>query len=292
MDRKVFLRVGLAAVVVFAGWWFFVRPAPADPTKLTLYGNIEMRQYDVSFQVPGQVIKLNYEEGDLVKKGDVMAELDAADYLLQVQQAEAQIAQAKANLVQAQSTYQKYLLLHQQGAIADLSFESAQNTKNHLQSVYDATLVAKSMLERQNNYSKLIALEGGTVVSRNVEPGTVVAKNQTVSTLIKSQPVWIRTYVSEKDLGNVFYGMPATITLDSVNPAIGKPRTYAGHIGFISPDSEFTPKSVQTTDLRSDLVYRMRVYVEQEDEFLRQGMPVTVVLDLAATFKKENSNGK
>ena len=74
--------------------------------------------------------------------------------------------------------------------------------------------------------------------------------------------------------------MPAEIITDSIDPQTGNKRTYQGHIGYISPVSEFTPKSVQTTDLRTDLVYMIRVYADNPDKFLRQGMPTTVMLDL------------
>jgi HlyD family secretion protein len=53
---------------------------------------------------------------------------------------------------------------------------------------------------------------------------------------------------------------------------------YSGHVGFVSPRAEFTPKSVQTTELRTDLVYRLRIVVEDADTGLRQGMPVTVIV--------------
>lgn len=51
---------------------------------------------------------------------------------------------------------------------------------------------------------------------------------------------------------------------------------YHGTIGFVSPTAEFTPKSVQTPQLRTDLVYRLRIVVSDPDEALRQGMPVTI----------------
>ena len=74
--------------------------------------------------------------------------------------------------------------------------------------------------------------------------------------------------------------MPAQIITDSTDPQTGTRKTYQGHIGYISPVSEFTPKSVQTTDLRTDLVYMIRVYADNPDKFLRQGMTTTVLIDL------------
>jgi HlyD family secretion protein len=84
--------------------------------------------------------------------------------------------------------------------------------------------------------------------------------------------VWVRTYVDEPDLGQVYPGQKATVRTDSGG-------VYKGQVGFISPQAEFTPKTVETTELRTDLVYRLRVIVADPDEGLRQGMPVTVILE-------------
>ena len=118
------------------------------------------------------------------------------------------------------------------------------------------------------------------------EPGTIVQKGTAIYTLSKPRPIWVRAYVSETDLGNIYEDMPAEIITDRTDPQTGIKRTYEGHIGYISPVSEFTPKSVQTTDLRTDLVYKIRVYVDNPDKFLRQGMPTTVTLDLTANRGK------
>jgi HlyD family secretion protein len=88
-----------------------------------------------------------------------------------------------------------------------------------------------------------------------------------------TDPVWIRTYVAESRLGHVAPGMKVEVFTDT---SPNKP--YSGQVGFISPVAEFTPKTVETADLRADLVYRVRVVVTNPDNGLRQGMPVTVRL--------------
>jgi len=70
------------------------------------------------------------------------------------------------------------------------------------------------------------------------------------------------------------------VLTDAVDPKTNKIRTYEGQIGYISPVAEFTPKTVQSTDQRANLVYRIRVYINNVDEFLRQGMPTTIKIDL------------
>src|SRR5262249_27086455 len=88
-----------------------------------------------------------------------------------------------------------------------------------------------------------------------------------------TSPIWVRTYVSEPDLGRVRPGMEVQIKTDTPNG-----KTYSGRIGFISTAAEFTPKTVETTELRTALVYRLRVVVGGDTSFLRQGMPVTVTV--------------
>jgi HlyD family secretion protein len=114
----------------------------------------------------------------------------------------------------------------------------------------------------------------GIVLTRVMEPGAIVAVGQTIYAISLISPVWIRAYVNEPDLGKIYYGMPAKIFTDS---APDKP--YDGHIGFISPEAEFTPKSVETPELRASLVYRLRIIADNPDRSLLQGMPVTVKLE-------------
>ncbi|MEZ5666223.1 MAG: secretion protein HlyD [Alphaproteobacteria bacterium] len=124
--------------------------------------------------------------------------------------------------------------------------------------------------------ARLTAPEGGVVLTRIAEPGAIMAAGAPVYAVTLSDPVWVRAYVTEPDLGRIHAGMAASVATDSAPD-----RAYAGHIGFISPVAEFTPKSVETADLRTDLVYRLRVIVDDPDNGLRQGMPVTVTLEPA-----------
>ena len=111
------------------------------------------------------------------------------------------------------------------------------------------------------------------MMTRAVEPGSIVQAGSTVATVNLGDPVWVRAYVGEPFLGLVKPGGNVLITSD-----LDPKKTYHGRIGYVSPRAEFTPKSVETTDLRTALVYRFRVVVSDADSALRQGMPVTVRL--------------
>jgi len=128
-------------------------------------------------------------------------------------------------------------------------------------------------IERQLADADLIAPGDGTVLSRVREVGAIVQAGETVFAVSLTNPVWVRTYVTEPDLGRIRPGMPVTVHTDTPGG-----KVYRGKIGFISTAAEFTPKTVQTDELRTSLVYRLRVVVDGNDEELRQGMPVTVEL--------------
>jgi len=111
------------------------------------------------------------------------------------------------------------------------------------------------------------------VLTRSVEPGTIVATSTVVYSICETSPVWIRSYVDERDLGRTYPGMKALVYNDTYPN-----HPYTAQVGFISPVAEFTPKNVETRELRADLVYRLRVILEKPDRYVRQGMPVTVQL--------------
>ncbi len=128
--------------------------------------------------------------------------------------------------------------------------------------------------------TELLAPSDGTVISRVREPGSMVASSTPVYTLSLRDPVYVRAYVSESGLGRIAPGAPVRVHTDSSD------TVYHGQIGFISPRAEFTPKTVETTDLRTDLVYQLRLVINDADEGLRQGMPVTVDVDTVRSDDK------
>jgi HlyD family secretion protein len=137
---------------------------------------------------------------------------------------------------------------------------------------------AKANLKRLQtllNDTELTCPNDGILLTRVEEPGAVVNQGQTIVTLSLNDEVWVYVYIPEKMYGIVRSGMRAKIYTDSRpdNP-------YSGQVGYISPEAEFTPKTVQTTELRSDLVYRVRIIADTPDGGLCQGMPVTVKLRL------------
>ncbi|MBD2815718.1 secretion protein HlyD [Xenorhabdus sp. Flor] len=129
--------------------------------------------------------------------------------------------------------------------------------------------VAQAELNLQD--TRLISPSAGIILTRAIEPGTILAAGNTVFTLSLTNPVWIRAYINEPNLNQAVAGRDILIYTDG-----RKNQPYHGKIGFVSPTAEFTPKNVETPDLRTDLVYRLRIIVSDPDEGLKQGMPVTL----------------
>lgn len=141
------------------------------------------------------------------------------------------------------------------------------------QAQVNAARAGLALTRHRIGQGELRAPQGGVVRARLLEPGDMASPQKPVFELALTSPKWIRVYVSETELGRVKPGMAAQVTSDSAPD-----RAVAGRVGYISSVAEFTPKSVETEDLRTSLVYEVRVRVEDPAGVLRLGQPVTVRL--------------
>lgn len=279
MKKKILILILLIIVIAGICSVLYLKNIKTS-NEITLYGNIEIRQVDLSFQVAGKIEKLLKEEGDTVKEGELLAIMDDKDYRTNLEKAEADVEKTLAIKSDAESKFERNAPLVSDNTISKQDYDTLLNNKNRTKADYDAAVAQKNFAKNQLDYTKIYAPEEGIVMIRVQEPGANVAKGQPVYTMAKTKPVWVRAYVNETDLGNIKYGQGVKVFTDTVDPKTGKNREYKGQVGYISPVAEFTPKTVQSTDIRTNLVYRIRVYIYDIDEFLRQGMPVTIKVDL------------
>lgn len=273
--------VALAVLITYFIW----EEVEEGDNELIIYGNVDIRQVDLGFRVYGKVDKLFFDEGDLVEPGQLMAQLDEEPYREKVRQAAAQVQAVQTQLMNANLIYNRRNELVDSGAISTEDYDDSLKNKNQLMADMEQAEANLAYQRTSLNDTKLFCPTAGTILTRIREPGSVVNVGEPVFTLSIKSPVWIRSYVTERELGRVYPGMRAEIHTDTeTNPV------YIGHVGFISPMAEFTPKNVETTSLRTDLVYRIRVVVDNPDQGLRQGMPVTVKLngdDSAGSLRKD-----
>jgi HlyD family secretion protein len=127
------------------------------------------------------------------------------------------------------------------------------------------------------SYTTLRAPASGVITVRQAELGEVVSPGSPVVTLADLDHIWLRAYIAETDLGRIHWGQDATITTDTY-PG----KQYHGRISFISPDAEFTPKSVQTYKERVTLVYRIKIDIDNPNHELKPGMAADARLELAS----------
>ena len=292
-----------------------------EKKETKFYGNVDVRTVSLAFRVSGRLETLNFDEGEKLKKGDVIATIENSIFKenlnqinaqinlqeIQIQKLEkgyrteeiekskAKLSEVKANLDRVNKDFQRAQTLLKSNSISEQSYDNTKSQALDLQAQYD---YAKSSLELlQNGYEKedilsakatleslkaqrnilqinyndtvLYSPVDGTIITKVYEAGSIVNSSQTIVEIAKSDEFWVRSYLSEKYLGLVKAGMKAVITTDGN-------KTYEGVVSFISPLAEFTPKTVQTEDLRTDLVYRFRIIVNNVDDNLKQGMPVTI----------------
>lgn len=143
----------------------------------------------------------------------------------------------------------------------------------------EAQLDALQNTLKQEEYtlsqSELIAPQDGVVRSRLMEVGDMASPQKPVFRISLNTKKWVRVYVKEGDLGKIHEGMDAEVYTDSDSKSPVK-----GQIGYISSTAEFTPKNVETSELRTALLYEVRVYVTDPENKLRMGMPATVKIGL------------
>jgi HlyD family secretion protein len=130
-----------------------------------------------------------------------------------------------------------------------------------------------ALLRQELADAQLVAPADAVVRARLMEPGEMASPQKPVLSLAVVDPKWVRAYIAEPDLGKLRTGMTATVAVDSFPD-----RRFAGWVGFVSPVAEFTPKTVETAELRTSLVYEVRVFVKDPSDQLHLGSPASVHL--------------
>lgn len=267
--KKFIVVLVILGVAGFFGFEHF--KALNQTNSKQLYGNVDIREVNLSFRVAGRLDEMLFDEGDVVKKGQLVAKLDNGPYQDEVNAALAELDAANAINTNAQKAYKRAKELYEKGTGSETDFDNASANLLESQAHVNVAKAKLELVQTQLNDTSLMAPSDGTIINRVHEVGAMVNFGEPVYTLALEKPIWIRTYVSEKQLGTIYPGMKVFVKTDS-------DYQYEGKIGFISPQAEFTPKSVETQSLRTDLVYRLRIIVDDADQYLRQGMPVTIKL--------------
>jgi HlyD family secretion protein len=239
-------------------------------------------------------------EAQAAAQAQVVERLRSGSRPEEIAQARAHVESAKADLANARQQYERLKSAAEMSAGRAVRQQDVDNARTALE-VADAKLAVNqkslelalagprkeevaenearlraqqaqaALLRQQMADAQLIAPVDAIVRTRIMEAGEMASPQKPVFSLAVTDPKWVRAYVAETDLGRINSGMSASIMVDSFPN-----RRFAGWIGFISPVAEFTPKAVQTEQLRPSLVYEVRVFVKDPSDELRLGMPATV----------------
>ncbi len=326
MKKRMIAGTLIFIIVILAiAIWLINKDKKLDQ-DLTLFGNVDIRQVSLAFEQAGRIQTLSVQEGDKVKKGELLATIKTDALRIQEQQAEAQlnvqkqmiiaqevgtrpeqIAQAKAQLVSAEAQFEKAKKDYQRLQVLINTTSGQATSKQELdyaqssqataaaavkereanlqllqkgaraedraaaKAQYQATQANLNLIQYQISQSELRSPVDAVVRARLQEVGDMTTAQKTVYTLALTNPKWVRVYANEKDLSSIKMGAKARVIRDTVPD-----QPITGQIGYISSVAEFTPKTVQTEDIRTTLVYEVRVYVNDPNDQLKMGQPVTV----------------
>jgi HlyD family secretion protein len=251
----------------------------AAPQELVLYGNVDLREVDLAFNNNERITAVLVQEGDHVHRGQILARVDTSRLEPEMAQAAAASVLDDVNVANARRQYERQRSLWSSSGGRGISRQDLDNAKATLdvQNAHRQADGAQLTLLRQElSDALLVAPMDATVRSRIMEPGEMVSPQKPVFSLAITNPKWVRVYVSEIDLGKLRPGMHASVSVDSF-PG----RIFPGWVGFISSVAEFTPKTIETEDLRTSLVYEVRVFVKDPADQLRLGAPATVHIPFA-----------
>ncbi len=238
--------------------------------------------------------------GQVESQRQVLARLLAGSRPEEIVQARANMDALEATLTNARINYRRIKALAERHVVPPQQLDDARRNLDAAQGNYEAArqawiLAVKgprvediaaarqqltalegalALAERELADTRLYAPSGGVIEDRILEPGDMASPTVPAFTMALTNPLWVRAYVPERWLGKIYLGMKATVTTDSFPGKI-----YQGWVGYISPTAEFTPKNVETPELRTQLVYQVRVYVCNPQNELRLGMPATVSID-------------
>ncbi|AHI76159.1 HlyD family secretion protein [Burkholderia thailandensis] len=320
---RLTLTVALAAAALgFAalrspGWF----GAPKPPPRIVVSGNIEAHESVLSFtQVQAPIVYLPFDEGARVTRGTVLARVDDRVYRRQTDidraNVDVQTAQVEANrsnvaalehgvlsdrfdLDEKRLDFVRADTLARQSAVSQQSRDLAQTAARQSAAALarDEALLAaarndvalavagvaaaqakRKLDEATLSYTELAAPFDGVIAVRHAELGQLAGPGVAIFTIAELDHVWLRAYVNEPDVGRIRLGEPADVRTDAYPSAV-----YRGRISFVSPQAEFTPKTVETHEERVTQVYRVRIDIDNPTHELLPGMPADATIAALAS---------
>ncbi|MDD2689368.1 MAG: efflux RND transporter periplasmic adaptor subunit [Candidatus Omnitrophica bacterium] len=266
---KFIIVLLILVIVVSAVVVFIIKKENANAKVIKVSGNIEGDTVRISFRVEGQITELLTDEGMVIKKEDIVARLNKDELSKVKAQAEAELKFAEYQYKLDYDDYVRAQNLLKAGAI---SAQNRDQAKTKMETDLAEIKKLRASLELTNTklgWTDLASPLDGYVLVKSALPGEVVQAGAAVFTAINLRDLWVTAYINETDLAKVKLGQKAYAQTDSY-PG----KKYDGRVSFISDQTEFTPKNIQTTEERVKYVYRIKVKVDNSSLDLKPGMPI------------------
>jgi len=312
-NRKKLSLIGVAVlgmVIIAAAAYYLINGKQESPFA-SGNGRIEMTEVDIAAKFPGKVVAVTVHEGDFVKPGQLLARMDTRELNARLKQAKAQVEQARqgkklADAVVAQRLSEKALAqknLERSKSLyvnKNISVAQLQQHETALESVKAALEAAKAQvltadaaieaakaqvetIKTNLADAELTSPVDGRVLYRLVEPGELVGAGSRVLTLLKPTEAYMTIFLPTAQVGRVSVGSDARIVLDAA-PQFAIPAK----VSFISPEAQFTPKSIETQTEREKLMFRVKVKIDADLikkhlEQAKTGLPGVAYVRLDAT---------
>ena len=303
MSKRKLILICLVVLAVGVGivlWWVLSRPK-LPPGFAGGNGRLEMQQYDVSTKWPGRLTKVLVDEGDTVDKSQVVATVDTEPLEAQLRSSEAKIKQAQDDLRTAQARvqakqaeleyntqeYKRSKGLVTRGAVSQQEAEldrakadasqadllGAKSQASAAQSAIDSATAEAERLKAEIGDYTLRAPLRARVETRNAQPGEVLGPGGKVLTLDDLSDVYMYVFLPTDTVGKVALNSEARIVLDAVPQ-----YPIRAYVSFISPNAQFTPKTVETAQERHNLTFRVKLQIPKDrlrefEPLVKAGVP-------------------
>ncbi|MDR1390980.1 MAG: efflux RND transporter periplasmic adaptor subunit [Holosporales bacterium] len=241
---------------------------------ILLNGNVEVCDISLAFRTSGRISSIMVNEGDKIKKGDVLASLDKDTFLVKVKYSNAKLNEEEVNFENAKQNYKRNKELFAKNSVSEKIYEDSK-------AAYEVSVAKANAARAMCEYTKiemqdanLISPVDGIVLTKNIELGEMISSGIAAFSIMPDTQTKIKTFAGEEILSKIKYGDTVYVKIETMPE-----KKFKGHIGFISPEAEFTPKNIETKELRTCLMYRVTIIVDEPALELKQGMPVTVSYD-------------
>jgi len=270
MKNKIKLLVVIVIVAAAAAalTFFILKEESKNHKAIKISGNIEGDDVRISFRVNGQILELLTDEGKVIKQGEPVARLKIDELSRIRNEAAASLKAAEYNYELSKVDYERADNLFKAGAISAQKRDEAKTNLDAGRANVEQLKASLELAETRLGFAELLSPLNGYVLVKSSLAGEVVQAGTPVFTAIDLNNIWVTGYINETDLAKVKLNQEAYVVTDTY-PG----KKYKGELSFISSEAEFTPKTIQTTEERVKLVYRVKVRADNSSLELKPGMP-------------------